>query len=107
MAVDVVEYAVLIDNSQWIRSKFFDRVASMARSTIAVLDPVACCPQVRTTALDEEQAMRAWPAATVRMAARSSLLWARLSRNPSAPWPGTADRRRTSGDHRAGVDRVP
>src|SRR5688572_5467002 len=28
----------------------------MARSTVAVADPVACCPPVRTTALDEQQA---------------------------------------------------
>lgn len=28
----------------------------MARSTVAVLDPVVCCPPVRTRALDEEQA---------------------------------------------------
>lgn len=28
----------------------------MARSTVAVLDPVVCCPPVRTMALDEGQA---------------------------------------------------
>jgi ArsR family transcriptional regulator, arsenate/arsenite/antimonite-responsive transcriptional repressor len=51
----VFQYANKFDKDQSISSMIFDRVSLMAAQTIN-LDPIACCPPVRSAQLDAAQA---------------------------------------------------